>query len=175
MDRMSSSKAENADKKTFFETMVKAHGPRLYAHIRSVVINHDDADDVLQNTLLKAWAGLDQFRSEAAVYTWLHRIAVNEALQFLRKSRWQRLFIPSFRGNEPQASQSPDSEQILLKLVQGLKQLPPQQRVIFGMRYFDETPYAEIAAVLKISQGAAKASYHQAAKKVEHYLQQNIE
>lgn len=175
MDLQFESKTENSEKRAFFEAMVKAHGPRLYANIRAVVINHDDADDVLQNTFLKAWTSIDGFRNEAAVYTWLHRIAINEALQFLRKKKWQRMLWLSAKSSERVDFQGLNSEQVLLKLVHALEQLPPQQRAIFGMRYFDETPFAEIAGILSISQGAARASYHQAAKKVESFLQYNMD
>lgn len=164
-----------AQKKAFFEKLVSDYSSLLYAQIRSMVLSHDDADDVLQNTFIKAWNKLDSFNGEAAVSTWLYRIATNEALQHLRRTKWRRLL-------HLKAETAPASEYAALspertseKLMQAMKLLTAHQRAIFGMRYFNETPYFEIAETLDISENTAKATYHQSVKKIEKFLTQIAE
>ena len=142
--------------------------------MRKIVIDHDDADDVLQNTFIKAWKALDTFKEESQLYTWLYRIGTNEALGFLRQK--QRMNTQSIHPIEYQLSKSLESDvyfkggAIQLKLQQAILTLPEKQRVVFNMRYFDEMPYEEMSAVLETSVGALKASFHHAAKKVEDFL-----
>ncbi|MGE0567286.1 MAG: RNA polymerase sigma factor [Bacteroidia bacterium] len=156
------------------DLLINHYQERLYWHIRKIVIDHDDADDVLQNTYIKIWKGLDNFKKESALYTWMYRIATNESITFLNKKR--KLATSSIHPIEYQLSKSLESDQyfkgddIQLKLQQAILTLPEKQRIVFNMRYFDETPYEEMSQVLDTSVGALKASYHLAAKKIEEYL-----
>ncbi|MBN1118194.1 MAG: RNA polymerase sigma factor [Bacteroidales bacterium] len=157
-----------------FNMIVLKYQERLYWHIRKIVISHDDADDVVQNTLLKAWKGLELFRSDAQLYTWLYRIATNEALTFLN-SKKKRIFIPIF-SEEHDLSQVLESDPYFQgdeaekKFQKVLLKLPEKQRLVFNMKYFDDMKYEDIAEVLNTSVGALKASYHHAVKKIEKYL-----
>lgn len=160
------------DQQQFFEKMVKDHGSQLYAHIRTIVLTHDDADDVLQETFIKAWKALPAYRGDAAISTWLYRIATNEALQQLRRKKWKKVF-----GLAALNEQSAPAEQLNTgseedQLQEALKRLTVHQRKIFGMRYFNETPFAEIALVLGLAEGTVKATFHQSVKKLEEYLRQ---
>jgi len=157
--------------------LISKYQQRLYWHIRKIVINHDDADDVLQNTFIKVWKGLENFKEESQLYTWLYRIATNEALTLLKQK--QRLNTSSIHPIEYQLSKSLESDQyfegdeIQLKLQQAILSLPEKQRIVFNMRYYDETPYEQMSEILETSVGALKASYHIAAKKVEEFLIQS--
>ena len=159
-------------------SLIKKYQRPLYWHIRKIVIVHDDADDVLQNTFIKMWKGLENFRSESSIYTWVYRIATNEALGFLRKKSQQN--SQSIHQIEYQLSKSIESDQyfrgdeIQLKLQQAILTLPEKQRLVFNMRYYDEMPYDKMSEILETSVGALKASYHHAAKKVEEYLKENV-
>lgn len=145
---------------------------RLYWHIRKIVIGHDDADDVLQNTFIKIWKGLENFKEESQLYTWMYRIATNEALTLLR----QKQNTTSLHPIEYSLSKSLESDtyfkgdEIELKLQQAILTLPEKQRLVFNMRYYDETPYEKMSEILGTSVGALKASYHIAAKKIEEFL-----
>jgi len=147
---------------------------RLYWHIRKMVISHDDADDVLQNTFIKAFEALDRFREDASLFTWLYRIATNESLTFLKKKK-NRYFLP-LGDNLNQLEQTLESdaycdgEEIQMKLQKAILRLPAKQRLVFNMKYFDELKYEEISEILKTSVGALKASYHHALKKLDKYL-----
>ncbi|HWY36919.1 MAG TPA: sigma-70 family RNA polymerase sigma factor [Bacteroidia bacterium] len=151
---------------------------RIYWHVRKIVVDHDDADDVLQNTFIKAWKALDNFKEEAQLYTWLYRIATNEALGFLRQKN--RVSIQSIHPIEHQLSKSLESDtyfkgnELELKLQQAILTLPEKQRLVFNMRYFDEMPYEEMSQVLETSVGALKASFHHAAKKIEDLLKNQL-
>jgi RNA polymerase sigma-70 factor, ECF subfamily len=154
--------------------LIKTYQKRLYWHIRKIVISHDDADDVLQNTFIKAWRGLEKFNEESKLYTWLYRIATNESITFLNKKK--RSNIISIHGIEEQLSKSLESDhlfkgdEIQMKLQRAILTLPEKQRIVFNMRYYDEMPYNKMSEILETSEGALKASYHHAAKKVEEYL-----
>lgn len=156
--------------------LIKKYQEKLYWHIRKIVIGHDDTDDVLQNTFIKVWKGLENFKQESKLYTWLYRIATNEALTFLRQK--QKLNHTSFDSVEHALSNSLESDayfkgdQIQMKLQKAILTLPEKQRIVFNMRYYDEMPYEEMSEVLETSVGALKASFHHAAKKVEEYLLQ---
>ncbi|HEY1039700.1 MAG TPA: sigma-70 family RNA polymerase sigma factor [Bacteroidia bacterium] len=160
-----------------FSMLVNKYQRKLYWHIRKMVIDHDDTDDVLQNTFIKTWKGLDGFKNESALFTWLYRIATNEALTFLRKK--QKENTQSIHPIEYQLSKSLESDnyfkgdQIQLKLQQAILSLPEKQRIVFNLRYYEEMPYEEMSLVLDTSVGALKASYHHAAKKVEEFLLAN--
>jgi RNA polymerase sigma-70 factor (ECF subfamily) len=150
----------------------------LYWHIRKIVIDHDDTDDVLQNTFIKIWKGLEGFKGDSQLYTWLYRIATNEALTFLRQKQKQN--TTSLHPIEYSLSKSLESDvyfkgdAIQLKLQQAILTLPEKQRIVFNLRYFDEMPYEQMSEVLETSVGALKASYHLAAKKIENHLLNQI-
>lgn len=160
-----------------FNGIVVKYQERLYWHIRKMVISHDDADDVLQNTFIKAFQGLDKFREDASLFTWLYRIATNESLTFLKKER-SRFFQPisDYQQHLERTLESEphfDGDELQLKLQKAIIRLPEKQRLVFNMKYFDEMKYEEISAVLGTSVGALKASYHHAMKKIEQYLIQD--
>ncbi|MDP2386538.1 MAG: RNA polymerase sigma factor [Bacteroidota bacterium] len=160
-----------------FSALVNKYQRRLYWHIRKIVIDHDDTDDVLQNTFIKTWKGLDNFKQESQLFTWLYRIATNEALTFLKQKNKKN--TQSINDIEYQLSKSLESDnyfrgdQIELKLQQAILTLPEKQRIVFNLRYYEEMPYEKMSEVLETSVGALKASYHHAAKKVEEYLVSN--
>jgi RNA polymerase sigma factor (sigma-70 family) len=157
--------------------LIGKYQQRLYWHIRKIVISHDDSDDVLQETFIKVWKNLAAFREDSKLYTWIYRIATNEAITFLNKKA--RMQTSSIHPIEYQLSKSLESDQyfkgdeIQLKLQQAILRLPEKQRIVFNMRYFDETPYEEMSEILETSVGALKASYHVAAKKIEEFLVTN--
>ena len=147
-----------------FERIVKAYSEQLYWQIRRMVVSHDDANDLLQNTFIKAWTNLDYFRGDAKLSTWLYRIAFNECLNFLNKQRAEnQLSIdPYFNGDETQRL---FQKAILL--------LPEKQRIIFNLKYFQEMKYEDMSEILGTSVGALKASYHHAVKKIEDFFHQH--
>lgn len=150
----------------------------LYWHIRKMVVLHDDADDVLQNVFMKAWKGLEKFRGDAAIYTWLYRIATNEIFTFLSQKRKQNIssitdIEEDFMANiKSDTFFEGDKAQELLQ--SAILSLPEKQRLVFNMRYYDEIPYEQMSEILNTSVGALKASYHHAAKKVEIFLKEEI-
>lgn len=157
-----------------FSVLVERYGERLYWHIRKLVLLHDDADDVLQNTFVKAWENVAKFRGEAQLFTWLFRIATNEALTFLHHTRrLQRLslgdarqLLDNLRATDAHFCAT-DAQQ---KLQAAILTLPEKQRMVFNMRYFDEMPYEQMSDLLGVSVGALKASYHIAEKKIKKLL-----
>lgn len=154
--------------------IVRKYQERLYWHIRKMVISHDDTDDVLQNTFIKAYQGLDKFREDASLYTWLYRIATNESLTFLKKER-NRSFhsIDDYQQQLERTLVSDphfDGDELQLKLQKAIIRLPEKQRLVFNMKYFDEMKYENMSAILGTSVGALKASYHHAMKKIEQYI-----
>lgn len=160
-----------------FNLIVRKYQERIYWHIRKLVIHHDDADDVIQNTFLKVWTGLDGFREDSQLFTWLYRIATNEALTFLKKKR-TKVFLPLV-DVEQQLARSLESDhhvngnEIQLKLQKAVLTLPEKQRVVFNMKYFEELKYEEMSEVLGTSIGALKASYHHAVKKIEKFMERD--
>lgn len=161
-----------------FRKIVNDHSRMLYAHIRSIVLDHDDADDVLQNTLMKAWQKLEGFRNEAGLSTWLYRIATNEALQHLRQQKLKKVFLGSQKINsEPvaEASNRSDGDFIKMKLEKAMHTLSVQQRMVFGMKYFNDMKYSEISEALRLSEGTLKAVYHNAVKKIEKFIIANAD
>ena len=159
-----------------FERIIKHFSPMLYAQIRSIVLCHEDTNDVLQNTLLKAWKAFNSFQGKSEISTWLFRIATNESLQHLRNQKYRKYFSLANVKSVIQLSNTmkPNGgeEEILDK---ALANLSSQQRIVFGMRYLNETPFKEIASVMNLAEGTVKATYHQAHKKVEFYLNENAE
>ncbi|MDD5862402.1 MAG: sigma-70 family RNA polymerase sigma factor [Prevotella sp.] len=153
--------------------MVNQYGEQLYWQIRRIVFDHDDANDVLQNTLIKCWTHRDEFQGKSNIKTWLTRIAINEALDFLRKKKREQNFCSeSDEGISNQLSSDPyfDGDHTLTLLQEALATLPDVQRTVFTLRYYDEMKYAQMSEVLKTSEGALKASYHLAVKKITEYL-----
>ncbi|MBE0653964.1 MAG: RNA polymerase sigma factor [Bacteroidales bacterium] len=149
-----------------FRIIVDEYKERLYWHIRKIVIQHEDADDILQNTFIKAWENADSFREESTLYTWLYRIATNESLSFLRKEKksWDKNGTNLLESLESDAYFNGDAVQ--KKLQQAILSLPERQRLVFNMKYFDEMKYENMAEILELSVGALKASYHHAVKKI---------
>lgn len=166
----------NPDSKNYgFNLIVNKYKQRIYWHIRRLVITHDDADDLVQNTFIKAWQNLENFREESQLYTWLYRIATNEALTFLNKKR-KRFFIP-IHDVEKELSNHIESDslftgdEIQKKLQKAILTLPEKQRIVFNMKYFEEMKYDDMEEILGTSVGALKASYHHAVKKIEKYFE----
>jgi RNA polymerase sigma factor (sigma-70 family) len=157
-----------------FSAIVKKYQERLYWHIRRMVVGHEDADDVLQNCFVKAWRGLENFREDSQLYTWLYRIATNECLSFLeqqkRKATQSLGEDENSLENRVKASEGFDANKLEWKLQLAIQQLPEKQRIVFTLRYYDEMPYEAMSRVLETSEGALKASYHHAAKKIEDYI-----
>jgi len=157
-----------------FNLIVNKYKEKLYWHIRRLVINHEDADDLLQNTFVKIWQGLEKFRGESSMYTWFYRIATNECISFLKKKK-NRLILPLVnvsRELERSLETDPwfDGNELQRKFQKAILTLPEKQRIVFNMRYFEEMSYEEMSKVLKTSEGALKASFHHAVKKIEKYL-----
>lgn len=158
-----------------FEEVIARYSEPLYWQIRRMVQNHDDAADILQDVFLKAWQSIDQFRGAAKLSTWLHKIAINESLTFLdRQKRRNNVDIDdpdSKLAAAIEADTNIDGDRLSLQFRKAIATLPEKQRLVFNMRYFDEMPYEQISNILGTSQGALKASYHLAVKKIERYFQ----
>lgn len=157
-----------------FQLLVKKYQERLYWHIRKIVLDHDDTDDILQNTFIKVWKNFGNFREESGLYTWLYRIATNESLTFLN-SKKRRSLLPMNEANEfllenLEADPYFEGDKIQEKLQKAILKLPDKQRLVFNMKYFDNLKYNDMSEVLDTSVGALKASYHHAVRKIEDYL-----
>lgn len=165
---------EPATKERAFTAIVKKYQEKLYWHIRRMVVNHEDANDVLQNVFIKAWKGLENFREDSQLYTWLYRIATNECLTFLEQQKKKGTLrfdeMESGLSNKIRADENFNANQLEWKLQLAIQQLPEKQRLVFNLRYFDEMPYEQMSKVLDTSEGALKASYHHAAKKIEEVI-----
>ncbi len=157
-----------------FTAIIKKYQEKLYWHIRRIVVSHEDANDVMQNVFIRVWNGLLNFREDAQLYTWLYRIATNECLTFLdqqkKKSSISMSDVESGLSNKVIADQFFDANKLEWKLQLAIQHLPEKQRIVFNLRYFDDMPYEEMSRVLETSQGALKASYHHAVKKVEEFI-----
>jgi RNA polymerase sigma-70 factor (ECF subfamily) len=157
-----------------FRLVVERYSRRLYWHIRRIVILHEDADDALQNTFISAWKYIGEFRNESALYTWLYTIATNESLTLINKRKRNSAIsfddIQGYLETSVEASTWFDGDEAQIKLQNAILKLPEKQRIVFNLRYFDEMPYEEMSRVLKTSEGALKASYHHAVKKIENML-----
>jgi len=163
-----------ATKEAAFTAIIKKYQERLYWHIRRMVVDHDDANDVLQNAFIKVWNGLENFKEESQLYTWLYRIGTNESLTFLegqkKRSAVSLSDVESGLSNKIKADQHFDPNKLEWQLQLAIQQLPEKQRLVFNLRYYDEMPYEEMSRVLETSEGALKASYHHAVKKIEDYI-----
>jgi len=168
-------KVANPDTRNFgFNLLVRKYQQKVYWLVRKMVIDHDDADDLTQETFIKVWQALPNFRGDAQLYTWIYRIATNECLNFLAKKR-RRFFLPiGDVENElsHKLDENPDltGDEIQLRLQKAILTLPDKQRLVFNLRYFDEMKYEDMAEITGTSVGALKASYHLAVKKVEDFL-----
>lgn len=164
--------ANDATKTKGFEQLVRKYSSPLYWQIRRMVLSHDDTDDVLQNTLIKAWRGLAGFRGEAKLSTWLYRIAVNESIIFIQHRKGDVSLDDSAAGevNKLESDVYFTGDEIDLRLQQALATLPPKQRLVFNLKYFEDMKYEEMSDVLETSVGALKASYHLAVQKVRAYF-----
>ncbi len=157
-----------------FTAIIKKYQEKLYWHIRRMVVQHEDANDVLQNVFIRVWNGLENFREDSQLYTWLYRIGTNECLSYLeqqkRKSSLSLDEMESGLSNKLMADKYFDPNKLEWKLQLAIQQLPEKQRVVFTLRYYDEMPYEQMSRVLDTSEGALKASYHHAVKKIEDYI-----
>ncbi len=163
-----------ATKERAFTAIIKKYQEKLYWHIRRMVVQHEDANDVLQNMFIKVWKGLDNFREDSQLFTWLYRIATNESLTYLeqqkRRSSVSLSDVENGLSEKLRSERDFDSNKIEWKLQLAMQQLPDKQRAVFNLRYHDEMPYEEMSRVLETCEGALKASYHHAVKKIEHFL-----
>ncbi len=166
-----------ATKESAFGLILKKYQERLYWHIRRLVVTHEDTDDVLQNMFIKVWKGLHNFREDSQLYTWLYRIATNESLTFLEQQKKRSSLslseMEESLGNRIKADENFDASKLEWRLQVAIQQLPERQRLVFNLRYYDEMPYQEMSKMLETSEGALKASYHHAAKKIEEYFRSN--
>lgn len=165
---------DESTRRAAFNKMVTLYQKRLYWQIRKMGISHDDTDDILQNAFIKAWNNIERFRGESSLMTWLYRIATNEALDFLTSAH-QRHAAESVDISDMNAASVAsdiyfDGDEAQRKLQDAILRLPEKQRIVFNMRYYDEIPYAEMSEILGTSEGALKASYHHAVKKIEEYV-----
>lgn len=161
-------------KEASFTQLVRKYQERLYWHIRRMVVEHEDANDILQNVFIKVWKNLGEFREESNLYTWLYRIGTNEALTWIEQQK--RRTSVSLSDNESifsdklVAQKGFDANKIEWKLQQAIHSLPEKQKIVFNLRYYDEMPYEEMSGILGTSVGALKASYHHAVKKVQAFI-----
>ncbi len=163
-----------ADLNKGFRLLVETYSQKLYWHIRRLVILHEDADDALQNTFINVWKSIGNFRSESSLYTWLYTIATNEALTLINKrKRNASVSIDDLSGyfeSSQEGSTWFDGDEAQLKLQNAILKLPEKQRIVFNLKYYGDITYEEMSKVLKTSEGALKASYHHAVKKIEKML-----
>lgn len=168
-------KLRNEESRNFgFNQLVRKYQEMIYWHIRKMVVDHDDADDLVQDVFVKVYKNIDKFREDSQLYTWIYRIATNECLTFLNKKR-RRFFLPigdveSELNQKLDDSSHIDGDEIEMKLQRALLKLPDKQRLVFNMKYFDEMKYEDISEITDTSVGALKASYHHAVKKIEEIL-----
>lgn len=165
---------EPRTKESAYTALIKKYQERLYWHIRRMVVDHDDANDVLQNVFIRVWNGLENFKGESQLYTWLYRIATNESLTFLENQKKRSAVslsdVENGLENKIRADKHFDANKLEWKLQLAIQQLPEKQKLVFTLRYYDEMPYEEMSRVLDTSEGALKASYHHAVKKIEEYI-----
>ena len=158
-----------------FKNLVEQYKEQLYWVIRKVLLNHDDTDDVLQNTFMKIYLNIDNFNQNSKLFTWMYRIAINESINFInKKSKQVGLSDSEYIEEEAKKLESDvyfDGNKAELKLQKTISTLPPKQRMIFSMRYFDEMPFKQISKILSTTEGALRASYHQAVKKIKNELE----
>jgi RNA polymerase sigma-70 factor (ECF subfamily) len=159
-----------------FEIIVRQYSEQLYWLVRRIVLRHEDADDVVQNTFIKAWNAIDRFHGDSKIITWLSRIAINESLDFLRKQK-NTVHASDNEADTSIAQQLMaddyfDGDELEAQLQEAIAQLPEVQRTVFNLRYFDEMKYSQISKIMGTSEGALKASYHIAVKKISEFFHQ---
>lgn len=162
-----------------FERIVKAYSEQLYWQIRRLVLSHEDANDILQNTFIKAWTNIDYFRGDAKMSTWLYRIALNESLTFLNKQRASNNLrsideTDTEMLNKLESDPYFDGDETQKVFLKAIKNLPEKQQIVFNLKYFKEMKYEEISEILGTSVGGLKASYHHAVKKIETFLDKHL-
>ena len=158
-----------------FELVVRQYSEQLYWHVRRIVLTHEDANDVMQNVMLKAWSSLDSFRQDSKLSTWLYRIAINESLDFVRRQKVADMVSADDSvgiANTLMADRYFDGDETEAQLQEAIAQLPEVQRTVFNLRYYDEMKYSEMSKILNTSEGALKASYHIAVKKISEFFKQ---
>ena len=169
---------EESTQRQGFEMIVAQYSEQLYWQIRRMVLSHEDANDLLQNTFIKAWTNIDYFRGEAKLSTWLYKIAINECITFLNRQRMQNnvsiddtdvFLLECLKGDEYF-----DGDAAQMKLQKAILTLPEKQRAVFNMKYFDDMKYEDMSEILGTSVGALKASYHHAVKKIEEFMTKDI-
>ena len=164
-------------KEKAFRILIKEYKERLYWHIRKIVISHDDADDVLQNTFIKVFKGIDNFKQDSKLYSWMYRIATNESITFINKrARERNIDITEMKQKLVSNLQSDkwfSGNDIELILQEAVTKLPEKQQLVFNMKYFDHMKYQEISEILGTTVGGLKASYFHAVKKIENYIKKN--
>lgn len=163
----------DTDRRKFLSEIVSQYSEKLYWTIRRIVLDHDDANDILQNVFIKVWKGMNDFQNRSKLSTWLYRIAVNEALDFLRRKRdMASIDIDNNAGvaSRLMADDYFDGDAAQALLQEAVATLPDVQRVVFNLRYYDEMKYSEMSKMLETSEGALKASYHIAMKKITAYV-----
>lgn len=162
------------EQRAAFSDLVAAFSQQLYWQIRKMVVTHDDANDVLQNSFIKIWTNIDNFRGESKLVTWLYKIAINESITFINKQRQQQNISidddDSFLITKLESDPYFDGDEAQLKLQKAILRLPEKQRIVFNMKYFDDIKYEDMSQILDTSVGALKASYHHAVKKIEEFL-----
>ncbi|CAH8290628.1 RNA polymerase sigma-70 factor (ECF subfamily) [Mariniflexile fucanivorans] len=161
-------------KEQAFRALITLYKERLYWHIRNIVKSHDDADDVLQNTFIKVFKNIHNFKGDSKLFSWIYRIATNESITFINQNA-KKLQITSeeaqlFAINNLTSDVYFEGDEIQLKLQKAIATLPEKQQLVFNMKYFQELKYSEMSDILETSEGALKASYHIAVKKIEAYL-----
>ena len=165
---------EESTQRKGFEMIVGQYSEQLYWQIRRMVLSHEDANDLLQNTFIKAWSNIGSFRGDAKFSTWLYKIAVNESITFINKKKVQNNISldddSSFLTSNLEADRYFDGDEAQLKLQKAIATLPDKQRLVFNMRYYDEMKYEDMSEILGTSVGALKASYHHAVKKIESFF-----
>jgi RNA polymerase sigma factor (sigma-70 family) len=165
---------EERTRQAAFRAIVERYQKRLYWHIRRMLVDHDDTDDVLQNVFIKTWKGLDNFKEDSQLYTWLYRIATNETLSFIRQRKADLMVRYGDVEYSVESKLEDDNyfrgDAIQKKLQLAIQLLPEKQRLVFNMKYFEDMKYEDMSNVLDTSVGALKASYHHAVKKIETYI-----
>ena len=172
-------KLRNPDtRREAFTQVVEEFSEKLYWLIRKMVLSHDDANDVLQNTFLKAWTNIDHFRGDAKLYTWMYKIALNETITFLNRQRAiNQISLDDadvFMLEKLSGDEYFDGDALQLKLEEAVLTLPEKQRIVFQMKYHEDMKYEDMSEILGTSVGALKASYHHAVKKIEAFLTKDI-
>ncbi|MCI0922165.1 RNA polymerase sigma factor [Sphingobacterium rhinopitheci] len=167
--------ADERTREAAFSQLLKKYQQKIYWHVRRMVIDHDDADDVTQDIFVKVWKNLEKFREDSQLYTWLYRIATNECITFLNKKK-QKYNVSldddstSYLAETLADGQYFNGDKAEMKLQQALLTLPEKQKLVFNMKYFEDLKYEEISQILGTSVGALKASYHLAVKKIENFF-----